>query len=83
MASFTLTLDTGAGSLQRSTTFDSTQMARLQTWIDAELLERGVSSPSNNQRMDFLWGVIRADVIGMIRSRERAGAAAAISDFPL
>lgn len=83
MPSIVFTLDTGAGSLSRTRNFDASQMAKLQAAIDAELIEQGVPSPTNAQRMDYLVGRWVADTKTFVRNREATQAAQAVATLEI
>lgn len=83
MASIQFTLDTGAGSLSRTRTFDAAQMTKLQAAIDAELLDQGNASPTNAQRIDYLVGRWVADTKNFVRNREATQATDAVTTLAI
>lgn len=81
--SIQLIVDNGVGALTRTTgpNFDAAQYTRLQTAVDHALLAQGIASPTNAQRVDYLWGLLKADMTNFVRADEQATATAAVTNI--
>jgi len=80
-----LSVDGGSGAATRSTGggFGAPELARLMAAVDHALLANGNGSPTNVQRVDYLWARVRTELMNFVRADEQSAAASAVSNLPI